>query len=514
MFASSNQALLFTLLGTLSMTVIILLAFALMMKMRKAEELNKIIAELKKSLDEMDEQAKLIVRTDLELNKTYEELDHRLNALYALQRISRELSKTLDQSQIFRVFRQEHLQEIGFEKMFTLSSRQNTRALQLKHQIGFSQEEAGEIENRLNQGKTPLLISQIASTFSSARKINKDNPLNPALKQACGLDSFVVLPILKKSGPFGFIILGNSASDTLLTAGDEELATILATQLGQALDNAELFENAYSQHQELEKKVIIRTKELSEALDEIKTVSKRKTDFVSAVSHELRTPLTSIKGYASILLSEKSGPLPQEIKDRLAKINKHSDELVHMVNDLLDIARIESGKFEMKLEPVDLKETAAGIIDLLGPQMKEKGVAVLPEFPARLSPVLADRTQISRVFINIMGNAVKFVPEKSGAIKISAMESGDFVQVNIADNGIGMSDEDARRIFEEFYRVDNLINQKVKGTGLGLTLVKNIIRAHNGKIWVESKLNHGSVFSFALPKDIRRVSNAGHPAGV
>ena len=141
MFASSNQALLFTLLGTLSMTVIILLAFALMMKMRRAQELNKIIAELKKSLDEMDEQAKLIVRTDLELNKTYEELDRRLNALYALQRISRELSRTLDQNQIFGVFRQEHLQEIGFEKMLTLASKQNTRALQLKHQIGFSQEE-------------------------------------------------------------------------------------------------------------------------------------------------------------------------------------------------------------------------------------------------------------------------------------------------------------------------------------------------------------------------------------
>ena len=99
-----------------------------------------------------------------------------------------------------------------------------------------------------------------------------------------------------------------------------------------------------------------------------------------------------------------------------------------------------------------------------------------------------------------MGNAVKFVPEKTGAIKISALESGDFVQVNVADNGIGLSDEDARRIFEEFYRVDNLINQKVKGAGLGLTLVKNIIHAHNGKIWVGSKLNQGAVFSFSLPK--------------
>ena len=180
MFGFSNQVFIFTLLGLLSMAVIILLAFALMMKMRRMEELNKIIAELKKSLDEMDEQAKLIVRTDLELNKTYEELDHRLGALYALQRISRELSRTLDQNQIFRVLRQEHLQEIGFEKMLILSSRQNNSALQLRHQLGFSQEEAAGIEKSLNQGKTPLLINQITATFSSAQKANKDNPLNPA----------------------------------------------------------------------------------------------------------------------------------------------------------------------------------------------------------------------------------------------------------------------------------------------------------------------------------------------
>ena len=137
---------------------------------------------------------------------------------------------------------------------------------------------------------------------------------------------------------------------------------------------------------------------------------------------------------------------------------------------------------------------------MLSPQLKEKTITAKLDIPAQTVNVLADRTQISRVFINLLSNAIKFVPEKSGEIRIQASTIGEFVQVNISDNGIGMNQNDANRIFEEFYRVDNPINQKVKGTGLGLTLVKNIVQAHKGKIWVESQINRGSTFSFTLPK--------------
>ena len=246
--------------------------------------------------------------------------------------------------------------------------------------------------------------------------------------------------------------------------------------------------------------MLARTKELSDALNEINVISKRKTDFVSAVSHELRTPLTSIKGYASILLSEKLGVIPEPVKERLGKINKHSDELTRLVNDLLDIARIESGRFEMKSELFDIRHAVETTIDLLSPQLKEKSITATMNLPQNLSLALADKTQISRVFINLMGNAIKFVPEKAGLISVSAFESTDTIQITISDNGIGMSPTDTEHIFDEFYRVDNDINQKVKGTGLGLTLVKNIIRAHKGRIWVASRLNQGSAFSFTLPK--------------
>ena len=494
-----NQEYIFAILGIATTSTIILLSFAFMVKTRRIKQLNLNIFNLRKSLEEMDEQAKLIVRTDLELNKTHEELDKRINCLFALQRISYDLSRTLDQKEIFLRLSPERVQEIGFSKAIIFENDAAPGAL--KHQIGFSEEELSLIKNEFSRKNILRIIKEANRAVSSIPGEGaENNETAKTILNITKLDSFVIAPILKKDGFYGLLLLGNASRETPLTEGDEELASILSTQIGQALDNAELFERAYSQHQELEKKVIERTKELSDALGEIQIINKRKSDFVSAVSHELRTPLTSIKGYASILLSEKLGVLPAEIKERLGKINKHSDELTHMINDMLDIARIESGKFLMKLEPLDLRQITESVIDLLGPQLKEKSINIQTHLPPELPLVLADKIQIQRVLINLMGNAIKFVSPNTGQLRISSLESADTIQVDISDNGIGMSEHDTSRIFDEFYRVDNTINQKVKGTGLGLTLVKNIILAHQGKIWVESRLNQGSTFSFSLPR--------------
>lgn len=494
------QELLINILGLLSMALIIMLSFFIVKKSRRIEQLNQTVLYLKQSLEEMDEQAKLIVRTDLKLNKTQEELDKKINGLYAIQTISQELSKTLTQDEIFRRVSQEHINKIGFQKAIVFT-KNSLGQPQISHQAGFNKTELPDIEAAFIREGIYDIVKKNNFTFSSISEADSLRKIKHAIIAITNLDSFVISPLSKKNGFYGFILLNSSSTETSISEGDEELVAILATQIGQALDNAELFETAYSQHQELERKVLLRTKELSDALNEINAVSKRKTDFVSAVSHELRTPLTSIKGYAAILLSEKLGAIPQAVKERIEKVNKHSDELTHLVNDLLDIARIESGRFEMKIEPVAIALAIETTIDLLNPQLKEKSLTVETNLPQGLALALADKTQISRVFINLMGNAIKFIPEKTGLISISAFESAESIQINISDNGIGMSQADTEHIFDEFYRVDNTINQKVKGTGLGLTLVKNIIQAHRGKIWVESRLNQGSTFSFTLPRD-------------
>jgi signal transduction histidine kinase len=493
----ANITVLYNLFPWFLLLLVIGLAVILFLKMGKIKELNSYVEHLKKSLDEIDEQAKLIVRTDFELNKTQEELDKRITALYALQRISREISKTLDETKIFTQIQESHLEDIGFEKAMAFLWNEKNKKFDSCLNIGYDIKEMESITSQLDSNFF-LRLMESNETVSSFSITNQQ--LNEKIKNLFKVNSFIIAPLLPKEGSQGFLFVGAELTDTLLTAGNEELINILANQISQALENARLFEKTWQAQQELEKKVEERTQQLSSALEEIKLISKRKTDFVSAVSHELRTPLTSIKGYASILLSEKLGQLPPAVKERLDKINRHSDELVRLVNDLLDISRIESGKVIMRQEIVNLKDVVQEIKDLMNVQLKEKEIEFTFDFSADAEYVFADRQQLERVFINLVSNAIKFTPPGGKiSIKTHSLEN-KMCQIDVSDTGIGIPQESIKAIFDEFYRVDNPINQRVKGTGLGLSLVKRIVEAHGGSIWVKSKLNEGSTFSFTLPK--------------
>jgi len=479
-------------------SVVILLSVVLILKIDKMKKLQAMVDKLKKSLEEMDEQAKLIVRTDIELNKTQEELDKKITGLYALQRLSRMISTTLEESQIFRVIESTSFEDLGFEKACALLWNDKENKFVPHLIIGYLHEEIEAIKPLVNSDREIYLdLIKTGKTFSPI-SVPHNNSLREKINHVFKVNSFVISPILPKEGNKGFFFAGTENMEVAITEGDEELTTILSNQIGQAIENARLFEKTWRAQQELEKKVEERTRELTLALEEVKKISKRKTDFISSVSHELRTPLTSIKGYAAILMEGKLGHLPEAARERLEKINRHSDELVHIVNDLLDIARIESGRVVMKTEEQDLKAIIANVTDLIAIQCKNKNIDLIADIRKDIPVVLADRVQLERVFINLLGNAVKFTPE-NGKITITAHSKDNIIQVDISDTGIGIPQDALPMLFEEFYRVDNPINQQVKGTGLGLSLVKHIIQAHKGRIWVESKPGKGSTFSFTLP---------------
>ncbi|MDP2940600.1 MAG: ATP-binding protein [Candidatus Omnitrophota bacterium] len=471
------------------------LALILMSKIDQIQQLKKSLEKLKRAFDELDEQAKLIVKTDLALNKTQEELDKKVASLYTLHKISRLISTTLDEDEIFRRINEQAVSELGFEKGLIIM-RGTQEEFSCKVCVGYPE---SQIENLVNTLRHEAIFSHCLREGRSLSSFNLIAADREKISRLFLVTSFLATPILTQDGISGVLFLGNASGQLALTEGDEELISILANQLGQSLENAKLFEEAFHSKLELESKIHERTKELSNALEEVKRISKMKSEFISAVSHELRTPLTSIKGYASILMAGKVGEIPAAVKERLDKINKHSDSLVKLINDLLDITRIESGKAEMKLEPHHINEIIYSVTDLLQPQLKEKEIQFKTEVSQDLPSVLIDRDQIERVFINLLGNAIKFTPS-GGWIKISAVDKADFMEVAIADSGIGISEQDIPKIFEEFYRVDNQFNQTLKGTGLGLSLVKYIVEAHQGKIWVNSQLNKGSVFYFTLPK--------------
>ncbi|MDD5561001.1 MAG: GAF domain-containing sensor histidine kinase [Candidatus Omnitrophica bacterium] len=477
--------------------VIASMGISLLFKMQRLKELEKRADALNASLEEMDEQAKLIIRTDIELNKTQEELDKKITGLSTLQQLSREISTTLEEKQIFKKIGKFYLEELGFEKSSALLWDNLTREFHLYLSIGYSESESLRIKDAVNTDKDYYLDlmhggKTASSVFIPEGFLDKDK-----ICQLFQANEFIICPITPKEGNQGFIFVGTQNIETRITEGEREIITILANQIGQSLDNARLFEKTWRSQQELEIKVEERTRQLTETMEELKKISKRKSDFISSVSHELRTPLTSIKGYAAILLAGKLGAIPDEIKERLAKINRHSDELVHMVNDLLDISRIESGKVNMHVETLELAPIVEKVADLLSEQFKAKNITFNMLIPEDCKKIMVDRSQIERVFINLIGNALKFTPE-NGSISVGVHCSNKTIQVDVKDTGFGIPQEAQEKIFEEFYRVDNTINQGVKGTGLGLTLVKHIIEAHRGNIWVTSKLGEGATFSFTL----------------
>lgn len=490
--------LLTNILGIIFIAATFSLLIILSGKFEKNKELQESVNKLKKSLNEMDEQAKLIIRTDIELNKAQEELDKKISGLYALQRLSRAISTTLEESQIFKMIDRSNIEDLGFEKACSFLWSERDKRLIFSFNIGYSQD-----EEELMQASVDLKKDFYLNLINQKKTISSNSISDQVLKEKIinvfRVASFVISPIIPKEGRTGFLFLGTENPDMAPGEGDEELVTILANQIGQAMENAKLFEKTWKAQQGLEKKVEERTQELKFALNEVKTISKRKSDFISAVSHELRTPLTSIKGYASILLAGKLGELPEDVKIRLDKINRHSDELVNLVNDLLDISRIESGKVTMKLESQNLSNIVSDITDIFAVQFKEKAIEFNSSIEADAQTVTADLGQLKRVFINLIGNAIKFIPAARAKISVSAYKVGKFIQIDITDNGCGIPEDAREKIFDEFYRVENMINDQVKGTGLGLALVKHIIEAHGGKIWVTSKLGIGSTFSFTLP---------------
>ena len=233
-------------------------------------------------------------------------------------------------------------------------------------------------------------------------------------------------------------------------------------------------------------------------ITDLRRLENIRKDFVANVSHEIKTPLTSIKGYTETLL-EGAIEDKDNAKDFLKIIGSESNRLVRLVDDLLDLSRIESGKLNLEFTA----QSVEGIIDRImagfKKQSKNKGIELKKEISQNLPKVKIDEAGIAQVLLNLIDNGIKYSKEK-GTITISSQDQGPFISISIADTGIGIPDEDVQRIFERFYRVDKARSRKLGGTGLGLSIVKHIIQAHGGEVFVQSQLGKGSTFSFTLPK--------------
>lgn len=457
------------------------------------------IERLGQLCEELDQNTRLIVQTDLELTRTQEELDKKIGGLYTLHELSQKLLAIQSLPNLLTLIADALVSKLGFEKALVGLTDGAGTALEAKASLGYSQEETARFDWAALLAALRATIYQRGQPLLAAAG-GAAEPGSPAqtLMTLCGATSMAVAPIMLQEQPAGFLTIGSNPPYDRITQGDVELLATLASEAAVAVENIRLYDEIRRSHQELEQRVKERTRELAQANDELRRLNKMKSDFVSAVSHELRTPLTSIKGYASILGTGKLGPTTKEQQERLIKIDHHTNYLTSLISDLLDIARIESGRVGMALQAVDVHQVLAQVAELVAPQFKEKEVALALEVPAELPTIPADPRYLERVFINLLSNALKFTPAR-GTVTILISKDSQLLTAQVRDTGVGIAPADLPKIFEEFYRADNPINRERKGTGLGLSLVKRIVEAHGGRIWAESAPHEGATFTFTLP---------------
>jgi signal transduction histidine kinase len=270
------------------------------------------------------------------------------------------------------------------------------------------------------------------------------------------------------------------------SADNARVLSIVAAQAAISIVNAQL----YAQEKE-------RAEKLRRANLELQQLDRLKSEFVQNVSHELRTPLTFIKGYVDLLLGGQMGELSERASESLQVVHEKTNAVIQLVNDILTLQHLEMS--ELHLVPVALGDLAWRAVRGADAAARAAQVQVDLGVAPGLAQVLGDEQRLLQVFDNLLGNAIKFSPD-GGEVRVKVYEREDCLQAQVTDQGIGIAPEQTEKIFERFYQVDGSTTRRFSGAGLGLTIVKRIVEAHGGKIWVESELGKGSTFCFTIPK--------------
>jgi signal transduction histidine kinase len=227
-----------------------------------------------------------------------------------------------------------------------------------------------------------------------------------------------------------------------------------------------------------------------------KTIDQMKSNFISVASHELRTPMTAIKGSLDLIVGGCTGQISSEALDLLQVAHSACDRMIRLINNILDLSKIEAGQMRLRLESIDLKDVAERSLRSMKSLATQAEITFKPDLPNGLPLVKADRDRIEQVIINLLSNAIKFSPPK-GEITIRLSADSDWVRCVVSDQGCGIAESDLSRIFGKFQQVG--LPQRGAGTGLGLAITHALVTEHRGKIWVESRVGVGSSFAFCLP---------------
>jgi signal transduction histidine kinase/HAMP domain-containing protein len=293
-----------------------------------------------------------------------------------------------------------------------------------------------------------------------------------------GYRAVLVAPLLWQDRTAGLLVVRRREPGAFPKTTVDLIKTF-AAQSVQAIQNARLFG------------------ELHEKSLQLEIESRHKSQFLANMSHELRTPLNAILGYTELVLDHIYGDIPDRMRGVMEHVQVNGRHLLGLINDVLDLAKIEAGQLTLEMAEYSMKRVVKGVLDGLEPLAGEKRITLRGEISRDLPSGWGDERRIAQVLVNLVGNAIKFTD--AGEVSIWASTSDEQLLVAVRDTGSGISEADQDRIFDEFQQADSSSIRRKGGTGLGLSIAKRIIEMHGGSIWVESVLGEGSTFSFTLP---------------
>jgi signal transduction histidine kinase len=298
-----------------------------------------------------------------------------------------------------------------------------------------------------------------------------------------GFRAVLAVPLIRNDQVLGALVVARKQPGEFPVEVVDLLATF-ASQSALAMQNARLFH-------ELEKKS-----------RELEAASRHKSEFLANMSHELRTPLNAIIGFSEVLQARMFGELNEKQADYIGDIHSSGQHLLSLINDILDLSKIEAGHMELALGELDVPAAVDNAVTLVKERAARHGVKLQIEAEHSLRGFYADERKFKQILLNLLSNAVKFTP-KGGHVRLKAEQVKDDLVVSVIDNGVGIAKEHQDLIFDEFRQVGTADQSKPEGTGLGLALTKRFVEMHGGHIWVQSEVGKGSTFAFTIPGKLR-----------
>lgn len=437
-------------------------------------------------------------------NKDLADSLYRLNALYST---SSQFAGTLDKAKLIQYMIEGMDKALSFSLTSTLSMCNSDEPVLILNSLYELSEELVEALKL----RTILNYNSVFEGKEAPVKITSENL--KIIKQIKYPASRFTFNLFQFDNMFAPIRLGETFfgcieifKETSFTPEDATCFQTIAQQVSVPLKSAALYQEIIETNAKLEK------------------LERLKSEFISIVSHELRTPLTSIKNSLDILMSGRCGDITASADKFLSMAMRNVQRLSGIINDLLDLSKIEAGKMDFNFAPVNINTVIDYVKSALSEVAKSKGLNLITEETDNLPEITADSQRLEQVLTNLVSNAIKFTPENK-TIKISSsivnskdikineyfkdsikLTDGDYVEVCVEDEGIGIAEKDLLHAFDKFAQIENSLSRKAGGTGLGLPIAKQLLEAHNGAIWCDSELNKGSKFCFVIP-----VSNIPSP---